>query len=194
MIKKVSILKLGNYQSIVNFIKSLDQPYDTKLTLNKNDVAYSDIVLIPGVGNFQGHMESIEHYGLKDVLKGLYFKNKLIIGICAGMQIFFQGSEEARMEGIGLLEGNIYALNNFHNQWNQVNFQDDKFRNLNGNYYFNHKYAYLLNEKYKIGHTYYGDTKIISVINSRRLFGFQFHPEKSQNMGFKLLSYIINKF
>tara|TARA_E500000331_G_C17123444_1_gene654893 strand:+ start:110 stop:745 length:636 start_codon:yes stop_codon:yes gene_type:complete len=200
MLKKIAILNYGtgNLQSIINVLNKLNLSY--VITKSRNKIIGSDHVILPGVGNFSYVMKNLKERNLDEAIKERFRNKKPILGICLGMQIFFDGSEEApEVRGLGLLNGifkKIYNQDNYkrkipHIGWHDINkyelFDTVKKKKLifkHIKYYFLHSY-YLTSfeEKHcKLYVNYYG-LKIPSVIQFNSFIGLQFHPEISGEYG-----------
>ena len=188
--KKISIIKIGNYLALKNAFLNIDYPFDLSISTEYNVLNRSDLIVIPGVGNFGGHMNTIRNFNIDILLKESFHKLKPIIGVCAGMHIFFESSEEDCQKGLGLLKGRVEKLSNFHNEWTFTAFQDSQKSNLNGSYYYNHQFAFL-SSKYSLANCIFENNSINSIIKSNNFYGIQFHPEKSQRMGNRIIKEIV---
>ena len=203
---KVTILdyKIGNYFSLINTLKNCDVNF-----LVSNDIMEikkSDVLILPGVGAFKSGMDNLKKLNLIDSIKEHAEKKKKILGICLGMQLLLNKSEEFGNEnGLGLIDGSVKKLpsNNSLGQknmipnmsWNMIeknNFSENKkfLENINDNnyYYFVHSfYAELSNQKNITAFSNFYDFKFAAIINKDNIFGTQFHLEKSGIEGIKLL-------
>jgi len=203
---KVTILdyKIGNYFSLINALKNCDVNF-----LVSNDIMEikkSDVLILPGVGAFKSGMDNLKKLNLIDSIKEHAEKKKKILGICLGMQLLLNKSEEFGNEnGLGLIDGSVKKLpsNNSLGQknmipnmsWNMIeknNFSENKkfLENINDNnyYYFVHSfYAELSNQKNITAFSNFYDFKFAAIINKDNIFGTQFHLEKSGIEGIKLL-------
>ncbi len=187
----------GNMKSVEKAVASLG--YDVIATRDREEILKADKVILPGVGAFGDAMEKLHRYGLVDVIKEVVAQNKPFLGICLGLQLLFEGSEESPgVAGLGLLKGKILRFPDSINMkipqigWNDLSFPE-KGRLFEGigeeaYVYFVHSY-YLQAEDPKIvtATTQYGVTVHASV-ESGNLFACQFHPEKSSKTGLKILA------
>ena len=152
---------------------------------------------MPGVGSYLNLVNDLKKkFNLEEIKSLIEKNNPFFLGICVGMQILSSlGYEPEEVEGLNLIEGKVEKINTNlelpHVGWNSVYF--DKANELLKNipsgtdFYFTHSYEFILNDKKNlIGETYY-DKKIVSIVNKKNIYGVQFHPEKSQNAGLKLL-------
>ena len=192
---------LGNVKSIFNAVKKVGgDPYYFSETID-----YSfDTLIIPGVGSFNEAMKLINNNYL-DLINYAKKNEKLIIGICLGMQIMFEyGLEGKKTKGLGFFKGNVELISKSESHkipnvgWKKVNILKKDNKNFNifnlKKFYFIHSFCVHLknNKKDIIGIIKYYDKKIVSIINNKNIYGFQFHPEKSGKDGLKLLKKILN--
>jgi imidazole glycerol-phosphate synthase subunit HisH len=154
-------------------------------------------IVLPGVGAFKDAMQNLESLGLIDVLNTeVIEKKKLFLGICLGMQIIAKKSYEfGETEGLGWIDAEIVrftytALKVPHVGWNSVKFEHSSplFDGIpdESDFYFVHSYYFDADHHYASGITEYGD-KFISAIQKENIFAVQFHPEKSQKYGLKII-------
>ncbi|QLK86847.1 imidazole glycerol phosphate synthase subunit HisH [Staphylococcus sp. 17KM0847] len=173
---------LGNVHNVQRAIEHLG--YQTQLSRDPNTINNADQLILPGVGHFQDAMKAIHAYGLDTLLKSY---KKPIIGICLGMQLMYERSEEGHVEGLGLLKGNITEIQTPysipHLGWN--NLLASK-HDLTQDVYFVHSYQAPMND-YVIAHTDYG-TPIPAIVQHHTYIGIQFHPEKSGQTGLNILN------
>ena len=185
----------GNLISIYSILKKLN--IESIITRDPQKILNSNKIILPGIGNFEHCINSLEKYGLNDVILKASEENKSkILGICVGMQILFSGSEESQKPGLNLIEGNVkkfklsYQSNLPHIGWNNV--LSIKECNLTNNlkkskFYFCHSYHVISNNNdYVISKTKY-EYDFCSVVNKDNIYGVQFHPEKSLDNGTLLL-------
>lgn len=160
-------------------------------------------VVVPGVGAFQDGMKGLKSRDLIPVLKEIVKGGIPVLGICLGMQLFFEmSSEQGQTKGLGFVQGNVEKFSSAnlkipHTGWNQIKIINSSplFTGLESNtyVYFNHSYycvpAISLNilTQTDYGHTY------ASAVRNENLFGVQFHPEKSQEVGLRLLRNFIER-
>ena len=193
---------LGNVASVKNMLKRIG--YDSVLVEKPSSQLLPDLIILPGVGSFDTGMRLIEELGWKDYLQDIKDNGSVsILGICLGMQLLCNGSEEGAMPGLGLIDGYckkfrpiLKSLKVPHMGWNRVNFKtlDEKFKSfhsLESRYYFVHAYKYShTNDDYIIGKCNY-DEPFGAIINDKNITGFQFHPEKSHKNGMNILKQYI---
>jgi glutamine amidotransferase len=186
----------GNLHSVHNALLALG--YNVQLTNRPEDLAKPGRFILPGVGAFGSFMEGLRERGLIEPLRAAYQRGDPFFGICVGMQALFEVSEEMGTHaGLNLLPGRVRHFPNLpglkipHTGWNQLWFEEGAllFRGLaNGAYaYFNHTYYCANDEPADTGaRTDYG-MDFTSAVQHGNLFGVQFHPEKSQQVGRKVL-------
>ena len=187
---------IGNHNSLLHTLKSLE--FDVKISKDIEILSNSDILILPGVGAFPKAMDLLKLNNLSNFLIEWSSKNKPIIGICLGMQLLCRKSYEYKdSEGLGIIDGEIVALSNnqCHIGWNSVNdVQKSDFLFSKGHdFYFNHSYKFIGDKSFVIGSTEFNDENIAAIIKNKNIIGVQFHPEKSQEAGKSLLSFIIKK-
>ena len=187
-------LKTGNLSSIKKALDYLN--IINKISDNPNDLEKSSKIILPGVGSFDNFMKKLNISELKQNLRHqIYEKKKPFLGICLGMQILLNSSEEGIEKGLGLIDGKFKKFNNRlnlripHMGLNYVKIiRENKL--INGNnkkFYFVHSYYAETDAKNVLATTDYG-ISFPSIINYENLYGVQFHPEKSQNDGKQILS------
>lgn len=186
----------GNIKSVEKAVNALG--YDAVVTRDKDIILNADHVILPGVGAFGDAMKKLDSYGLIDVIKKVAADNIPFLGICLGLQLMFESSEEAPgVEGLSLLKGRIVLIPDSedlkipHIGWNSLKYPN-KGRLFAGipedSYvYFVHSY-YLQAEEEEIvrATTEYG-TLIHASVEKDNVFACQFHPEKSSDVGMKIL-------
>tara|TARA_B100000035_G_C20904160_1_gene510839 strand:- start:162 stop:785 length:624 start_codon:yes stop_codon:yes gene_type:complete len=200
---KTSIIDVGvgNVSSLENAINYLGIDYN--LVNSKSDLIKTTHLILPGVGSFDSLIAALEKYDLKSSIKEYILEGKSFLGICVGMQILMNGSEEGSLEGLSIFDGYVEKLRfqekkNFFvpNVGYCKIFNFDKknfFKDLDNdsNFYFTHSYGVKKinnknNYEYNIANTIHNDN-FISAINYKKICGVQFHPEKSQTVGLKIL-------
>ena len=186
----------GNLKSVEKALHFLGE--DCVITRNFHEIKTADKVILPGVGAFGDAMEQLKKYELDKVIHQVTAENKPFLGICLGLQLLFEKSEESPgVEGLGILKGEILripaaeGLKIPHMGWNNIRFPN-KGRLFAGvpedaYVYFVHSY-YLKaqDEKIVTATTEYG-THIHASVESGNLFACQFHPEKSSHVGLQIL-------
>ncbi len=204
--KKVVIIdfQLGNMFSVMHACEKLK--LSAVISSSKEDILRADAMILPGVGAFQDAMENLKELDLIEPIKGGVKSGKPLFGICLGMQVLFEESEEFGInKGIGLIEGAIKRFPNEINGnrlkvpqigWNKVlmpsngsNWMDSPLAVLkNGDYqYFVHSYyASPKKEEVKLSITNYDGFEYCSSIKKNNIFATQFHPEKSGEYGINI--------
>ena len=190
-------LNTGNLASLISALEKLDIKF--KICKSKFDFENIDKLILPGVGAFKDFMYKIKKNNIDEVLKDKMRKKIPLLGICVGFQVLFERSNEFGVtRGLDFLRGEIKNFRDFskeiqipHVGWNECNIinKNKLFNNINNNsdFYFTHSYTLLNCEKdYIISKTSH-DVDFVSSINVGNIYGVQFHPEKSQSNGLKLL-------
>lgn len=190
--------KLSNINSVINVLKLLEKKF--RLIDNNQDISDISMIILPGVGSFKKAMENIKSLGLDKFIKIANEKRIRILGICLGMQLFYESSEEdGGSEGLGLIKGSVKLIKKSTKEfrvpnigWRKVNILKKNliFDNIEDQsaFYFVHKYeCHTENKNNLIGNIDYYK-KIDAVINFDNIYGTQFHPEKSQKVGIKLIN------
>jgi glutamine amidotransferase len=189
---------MGNVRSLQNALEYLGQ--DIVITSNAAELEVSDRIVLPGVGAFGDAMRAIQDSGLQTVLtRQAVVLKKPVLGICLGMQIFARSScEHGSHQGLGWLDADIRRLEVErplkvpHVGWNDLRFSADDwlFRGIrpgHANFYFVHSYHMVCHvPAHVIATTDYGGP-VTAVVRRDNLLAVQFHPEKSQDNGLKLL-------
>ncbi len=186
----------GNLKSVEKALKYLNE--DVIVTRNKDELLNADGVILPGVGSFGDAMDKLDTYGLIDTIRQITENKTPFMGICLGLQLLFEKSDEAPgVEGLGLLKGSILripeesGLKIPHIGWNSLELSNSGrlFKGIEQDsyVYFVHSY-YLKAEDEEIvkASTEYG-THIHASVEKDNVFACQFHPEKSGEIGLKIL-------
>ncbi|MCI9682548.1 MAG: imidazole glycerol phosphate synthase subunit HisH [Lachnospiraceae bacterium] len=186
----------GNLKSVEKALLSLGQ--ETVVTRDREELLSADKVILPGVGNFGDAMQKLRTYGLEPVIRELVKSRIPFLGICLGLQLLFEESEEAPgVPGLGILKGKILripegaGLKIPHIGWNSLKLENQGrlFEGLSDEpyVYFVHSY-YLKAEDEAIvkAVTEYG-TRIHASVEQDNVFACQFHPEKSSGTGLRIL-------
>ena len=177
---------VGNVQSIQRALEKLG--HVGQLVSQREDLEAASGIILPGVGAFDAAMDVLESGGLKTAITALSQGGLPVLGICLGMQILFESSEEGTRKGLGLLPGEVVHLPQGlrvpHLGWNWVQWKAPSGRH--GHYYFAHSYYARTQEDKVLAYTDYGST-FPAVVTQDNLWGVQFHPEKSGLAGLDLL-------
>lgn len=186
----------GNLKSVEKALHFLGE--DCVITRNFHEIETADKVILPGVGAFGDAMEQLKKYELDKVIHQVTAENKPFLGICLGLQLLFEGSDESQgVEGLHVLDGQILRIPDQsglkipHIGWNSLHLQNDGrlFAGLEENPYVYFVHSYYLkaqDEKIVTATTEYG-THIHASVESGNLFACQFHPEKSSHVGLQIL-------
>tara|TARA_Y100001934_G_C12363505_1_gene782094 strand:- start:1566 stop:2219 length:654 start_codon:yes stop_codon:yes gene_type:complete len=203
---KVSVIDYGsgNLKSVCNALDAIGCFYQRAET--EKDLEGTTHIILPGVGSFKETMVQLENQNLLDILNHLTAKaDSYYLGICVGMQILAKsGDEFGHYKGLGWINGvckrlkvKKYHLPLPHIGWNGINSlkKDSKLlSNISADpiFYFLNSYAIEIDEKIDyVAHTNYG-VRFVSIIEKNNIFGVQFHPEKSQELGLQLLKNFIS--
>ena len=197
---------VGNLRSIAKSIEKANLEnnlsYSVKISSDINDIKKADKLVLPGQGSFKACRQGIKNIkGLDEELnESVIGKKKPIYGICAGMQLFGTfGFEEEETAGLNWIEGNIVKINSLstnlkipHMGWNELEVKNfsEVFKNIENksHAYFIHSYEFLPKDKKVVSlSTNYGK-EIVAAVCDGNIFGSQFHPEKSQETGIKILT------
>ena len=186
----------GNIKSVEKALHALG--YEAVITRDRETLLSADHVILPGVGAFGDAMEKLHTYGLVDVIREVVDRQIPFLGICLGLQLMFESSEEAPgIEGLSLMRGKIVRIPEAeglkipHIGWNSLTYPSKGrlFEGIEENsyVYFVHSY-YLKAEEREVvkAATEYG-TLIDASVEKGNVFGCQFHPEKSSDVGMKIL-------
>lgn len=202
--KKIVIIDydMGNIQSVMNALSFLG--YESILSRKESDFEDAFGFILPGVGAFGEAMKNIQKYDLIHLMeKHVLEKKKPILGICLGMQLLAKNSSEiGSHKGLGWVDANIVEIepkNNLrvpHVGWNSIEVRKENplFKNIpsDTHFYFDHSFHMVCNDKnIQSSVTLYGDLLTAS-IQKENIFATQFHPEKSQVAGLKLLRNFLN--
>tara|TARA_B110001452_G_scaffold138791_1_gene115381 strand:+ start:476 stop:1111 length:636 start_codon:yes stop_codon:yes gene_type:complete len=197
---------VGNLRSIAKAIEkaSFDSNlnYSIKVSSNVNDVKRSDKIVLPGQGSFKACKEGIDKIsGLKQELnESVLVKKKPIYGICAGMQLFATtGHEEEKTAGLNWIPGEVVKLDLGssklkipHMGWNELKVDNVSkvFKEVinNNHAYFIHSYEFIPQDKKTVSITTDYGKNVIAAVSFKNIYGSQFHPEKSQDTGIKILT------
>ncbi len=199
--------KSGNISSVINSFKEVAKNKVTiEVTSDLNKIISSDKVVLPGQGSFKSCVDALNKIkGLADTLNEFVINNKKpLLGICVGLQMFADvGYEETETNGLGWISGKVLKIDNQngkfklpHIGWNQINIIKDSkiFKDIenNSHMYFVHSYEFIPEDKNVISATTDYSSNIVCSIEKENIFGTQFHPEKSDKFGLKIIDNFIN--
>lgn len=191
----------GNIRSVEKAFLKLGQ--DVIITRDRETILSADKVVLPGVGAFGDAMEKLNNYGLVSVIKEVVAKGTPFMGICLGLQLIFDSSEESEgVAGLGLLEGKIVRIPDKeglkipHIGWNDITINPASrlFAGIpNNSYvYFVHSYYLQAEKESEVAATTEYSAHIHAAVESGNIFATQFHPEKSGDVGLKILENFAN--
>lgn len=188
---------MGNLKSIKNALKLLN--IESVSTSDKEVIRKAKAIILPGVGAFKQAMDNLKEKSLDTLIKEVAKEEKLILGICLGMQLLFEkGFEGEEEEGLGLLKGDIKKLDPKervkipHMGWNKL-IADNEDKNFSSSssdkfvYYVHSFMATDYEDKDLVAYSNYGGLKIPGIVRKDNIIGMQFHPEKSGEAGLNLL-------
>ena len=197
----------GNISSVINSFKEVaEDKVNITVTSDFNKIKSSDKVILPGQGSFKSCIDALNKInGLTDSLNEFAINNKKpLLGICVGLQMFADiGYEETETKGLGWIPGKVSKIDNQngkfklpHIGWNQINIVKDSkiFQNIenNSHMYFVHSYEFVPNDKNVISATTDYSSNIVCSVEKENILGTQFHPEKSDKIGLKIINNFIN--
>ena len=196
----------GNISSVINSFKEVAKAkVNIEVTSDLNKIKLSDKLVLPGQGSFKSCLDALDSInGLVDTLNEFAIINKKpLLGICVGLQMFADiGYEENETKGLGWISGKVSKIDNQkckfklpHIGWNQINIIKDSkiFKDIenNSHMYFVHSYEFVPNDKNVISATTDYSSNIVCSVEKENIFGTQFHPEKSDKLGLKIINNFI---
>ena len=199
--------KSGNISSVINSFNVVAKDnVKIEVTSNLNKIKLSDKVVLPGQGSFKTCVDALNNIeGLVDTLNELAINNKKpLLGICVGLQMFADiGYEETETKGLGWIPGKVSKIDNKkgkyklpHIGWNKINILKDSkiFKDIenNSHMYFVHSYEFIPEDKNVISATTDYSSNIVCSVEKENIFGTQFHPEKSDKIGLKIIKNFID--
>jgi len=197
----------GNISSVINsFKEAAKDKVNIEVTSNLNKIKSSDKVVLPGQGSFKSCIDALKTInGLVDTLNEFAINNKKpLLGICVGLQMFADiGYEESETKGLGWIAGKVSKINNQegkyklpHIGWNEIKVVKSSkiFKGIENkaHMYFVHSYEFIPEDKNVISATTDYSSKIVCSVEKENIFGTQFHPEKSDKIGLKIIDNFIN--
>ena len=199
--------KSGNISSVINSFEEVAQnKVKIEVTSDVSKIKSSDKVVLPGQGSFKNCMDALKSInGLVDSLNDFVIINKKpLLGICVGLQMFADvGYEETETRGLGWISGKVTKIDNQngkyklpHIGWNEINIIKDSkiFKDIKdkSHMYFVHSYEFAPSDKNFIAATTDYTSKHVCAVEKENIFGTQFHPEKSDKAGLKIIDNFIN--
>ena len=197
----------GNISSVINSFKEVvSDKVHIKVTSDLETIITSDKVVLPGQGSFKSCVDALNNIdGLVDALNEFAVSNKKpLLGICVGLQMFADvGYEETETKGLGWISGKVSKIDNQgdkfklpHIGWNEIKIIKDSkiFKGIenNSHMYFVHSYEFVPKDKSVISATTDYSSNVVCAAEKENIFGTQFHPEKSDKSGLKIIDNFIN--
>jgi len=194
--------KSGNISSVINSFKEVAKDkVNIKVTSDLSTIKDSDKVVLPGQGSFKSCIDGLNNIdGLINTLNEFVIENKKpLLGICVGLQMFADiGYEEIETKGLGWISGKVSKIDNKsgkfklpHIGWNEINIKKDSkiFKDIDNksHMYFVHSYEFVPEDKAVISATTDYSTNVVCAAEKENIFGTQFHPEKSDKVGLKII-------
>lgn len=188
---------MGNIHSVQKALERMGA--SVKVTNKPQEIARAEKVVLPGVGAFDDAMSELKKQGLIDAIKDFVKSGKPFLGICLGMQLLFEKSQEARISGgLGILRGEVKKFKPAklmkvpHMGWNQLKFENKckLLKNIpdNSYVYFCHSYYPVPQDKTVIAASCNYGREFAAIVSKDNVYGTQFHPEKSQETGLAMLN------
>ena len=197
----------GNISSVINSFKEVAKDkVNIEVTADLATIKTSDKVVLPGQGSFKSCIDGLNNIdGLIDTLNEFALESKKpILGICVGLQMFADiGYEETETKGLGWISGKVSKIDNQdgkfklpHIGWNEINITKESkiFKEIENksHMYFVHSYEFVPEDKSVISATTNYSSNVVCAAEKENIFGTQFHPEKSDKIGLKIISNFIN--
>ncbi|MFA9559571.1 imidazole glycerol phosphate synthase subunit HisH [Evansella sp. AB-rgal1] len=196
---------MGNLHSVTKGLERIGHtPF---LSEDPKELEKASKILLPGVGSFRDGMRELQERGLDEFLKNWAQSGRQLLGICLGMQLLFEESEEnGPTPGLCLLPGHVKRFSGKtetghsykvpHMGWNRLNFQQEHHPILkdvpSGHVYFVHSYVVETSNDVLVSSSEYGDQLVPAVVGRGNVWGTQFHPEKSSVLGMQMLKNFAN--
>ena len=196
----------GNISSVINsFQEVAKDKVNLEVTSDLNKIKSSDKIVLPGQGSFKSCVDALNSIdGLVDTLNNFVISEKKpLFGICVGLQMFADiGYEEKETRGLGWISGKVLKIDNQngkyklpHIGWNEINIVKESkiFKDIenNSHMYFVHSYEFIPEDKSVISSTTDYSSNIVCSVEKENIFGTQFHPEKSDKIGLKIIDNFI---
>ena len=188
---------MGNLKSVYNAFKKVN--FDCQISSEVTDIEMADKLILPGVGAFKDAMDNLQNLDLILPIGKKVNDGCPLLGICLGMQMLFDEGYECELrKGLGFIEGKIKLMNSKENLkiphigWNRLEFNRENKILININkesfvYYVHSFMATEMIDENLIAYSKYGDINIPGIVNKGNVYGMQFHPEKSGEVGLKIL-------
>lgn len=197
--------KTGNLGSILNILRKIGE--DSVITSDIDEIASASKIILPGVGAFDTGMKNLTDLGLVDILNKKVVSEKIpVLGICLGMQLLSNGSEEGMYKGLGWIDAKTVRFRFVdtaeykipHMGWNFIKQQKESklFSGMftDPRFYFVHSYYFKANDPSDILTSTDYEIEFTSAIERGNILGVQFHPEKSHKFGMKLLKNFVDLY
>jgi imidazole glycerol-phosphate synthase subunit HisH len=190
---------MGNVLSVQKALNVLKVP--NMVSGKEEDIVAASHLILPGVGSFKKAMDNLHAKELVPVLKKEVMENKKpFLGICLGMQLLAEkGFENGETQGLGYIPGAVHPIPDnglpaTHIGWNNISIQNDTFFKelTDNNFYFVHSYHFVPAESTDIAATVEYGCKLTAAVQRDNVFGTQFHPEKSQQEGIRVIKYFLD--
>ena len=194
---------MGNLHSVCKGLEKAGA--NPKVTSSAKDLEVADAIVLPGVGAFDPAVQNLRERGLEEPIKSIISSGKPFLGICLGLQILFESSEEGKEPGLGILPGKVRRfrpepdLTVPHMGWNQLELAQPKcllweYLSAQPWVYFVHSYyTEPTNPEVCTATVTHGSQTITAAIAKDNLMAIQFHPEKSANVGLQILSNFVSQ-
>ena len=188
---------MGNLKSVYNALKKVN--FDCQISSEVTDIEMADKLILPGVGAFTDAMDNLQNLDLILPIRKKVNDGCPLLGICLGMQMLFDEGYECELrKGLGFIEGKIKLMNSKENLkiphigWNRLEFNRENkiLNNINKESFVYYVHSFMATEMIDenlIAYSKYGDINIPGIVNKGNVYGMQFHPEKSGEVGLKIL-------
>ena len=188
---------MGNLKSVYNALKKVN--FDCQISSEVTDIEMADKLILPGVGAFKDAMDNLQNLDLILPIRKKVNDGCQLLGICLGMQMLFDEGYECELrKGLGFIEGKIKLMNSKENLkiphigWNRLEFNRENkiLNNINKESFVYYVHSFMATEMIDenlIAYSKYGDINIPGIVNKGNVYGMQFHPEKSGEVGLKIL-------
>ena len=188
---------MGNLKSVYNALKKVN--FDCQISSEVTDIEMADKLILPGVGAFKDAMDNLQNLDLILPIRKKVNDGGPLLGICLGMQMLFDEGYECELrKGLGFIEGKIKLMNSKENLkiphigWNRLEFNRENkiLNNINKESFVYYVHSFMATEMIDenlIAYSKYGDINIPGIVNKGNVYGMQFHPEKSGEVGLKIL-------